>query len=380
MWQIRNQSLFRQFLTYPGFKTPGWTDAGLFVPATGQELLLVSDESSALDEKNNPGEARIGLWELGKQPVEHTFFEGQASGVTGQAVSPDGRWLAIGQRDGAISLWEIPAHRHSATLLTAVKDKDLQDHRITTLAFSPDSRYLLAGDPDGRILRFDVEHPAGDPLVYPVDFPDIIYVRSVAYAAAGKYIVASTMVSPGGIGSDDMILLIEAATGRVLQTFSPPVGYYGCVVKVHPAGNVMAASCNDKIFFYQLPSFDQISPSISTGQHQLSDLSFSPDGKLLVTLEDGVLNDSSLKLWDLESKQLIVTLDGNSFGKLSFSPDGKLLYAGSIFNDEGLSIWHLDSQEWAAQACTLANRNLTQEQWNYYLQNFPYEKTCPELP
>ena len=380
LWQIQNQSPLRQFLTYPGFKTPGWTDAGLFVPATGQGPLLVSDESSALDEKDNPGAARIGLWDLGKQPVEHTVFEGQAFGVTGQAVSPDGKWLAIGQRNGEVSLWDIPAHRRTAALLPVVKPDDLNDHSVSALDFSPDSRYLLVGDSSNRILRFDMEQPAGDPLAYPVDFPDIIYVRSVAYAAAGKYIVASVMYSPGGKGSDDLILLIDAASGRVVRTSSPPEGYYWCKLKVQSAGSILASTCSGKIFFYQLPSFDPISPSIDTGQGQLSDLAFSPVGRLLATLEDGTLNDSSLKLWDLETKQLIVTLDNNSFGKLSFSPDGKLLYAGSNFNNEGLSIWHLDSQEWAAQACAIANRNLTQEEWNYYLQDIPYEKTCPELP
>jgi WD40 repeat protein len=380
LWQVQNQSPFRQFLTYLGFTNPGWTDAGLFVPGTDKVTMLISDESSSLDEKSNPGEARIGLWDLSRQPVEHTFLEGQAFGVTGQAVSPDGRWLAIGQRDGEISLWDIPARRRAATLQPAAQVDDLQSHMITTLTFSPDSRSLVVGEPDGRILLFDVTQPAGEALVYPVEFPDINYVRSVTYAIAGQYIAASVMYSPGGKGSDDLILLIEAATGKVVQTFSPPEGYYWCTLRVPPAGDVMAASCNGKIWFYRLPSFDPISPSISTGQGELSDFAFSPNGKLLVTLEDGTLNDSTLKLWDFESKQLIVTLDSNSFGKLSFSPDGKLLYAGSMFNDEGLSVWHLDALEWIARACSLANRNLTQEEWNYYLQNLAYEKTCQGMP
>jgi hypothetical protein len=51
-----------------------------------------------------------------------------------------------------------------------------------------------------------------------------------------------------------------------------------------------------------------------------------------------------------------------------------------MFNDEGLSVWHLDALEWIAQACSLANRNLTQEEWNYYLQNLAYEKTCQGMP
>jgi hypothetical protein len=42
--------------------------------------------------------------------------------------------------------------------------------------------------------------------------------------------------------------------------------------------------------------------------------------------------------------------------------------------------WDVDPESWHEQVCFLAGRNRTQAEWNRYLPDVPYEKTCPQWP
>lgn len=69
-------------------------------------------------------------------------------------------------------------------------------------------------------------------------------------------------------------------------------------------------------------------------------VAYSPDGKLLATGSD----DETVRLWDLETSQLICELRGHvaTVTEVAFSPDGKLLASSSL--DESVRIWDVDSR------------------------------------
>jgi hypothetical protein len=48
--------------------------------------------------------------------------------------------------------------------------------------------------------------------------------------------------------------------------------------------------------------------------------------------------------------------------------------------DKTVRIWNLDPRNWQQRACSIANRNLTREEWRKYMGAQPYRKTCPDLP
>ena len=70
-------------------------------------------------------------------------------GATRTALSPDGRFVALGAADGSVRLLDL----HTGDLREAT---DRHDAAITDLRFTPDSRTLLTAGGDGRLIAWNV--------------------------------------------------------------------------------------------------------------------------------------------------------------------------------------------------------------------------------
>jgi WD40 repeat protein len=102
--------------------------------------------------------------------------------------------------------------------------------------------------------------------------------------------------------------------------------------------------------------------------------------------------DGTVTLWDTRtlrpiSPRLHDAHDTLHPSSLTFTPDGLTLLVGEYQDDQGVSPplllrWDLAVDRWMAEACAIANRNLTQEEWNRFLGSSgeAYRKTCPDQP
>ena len=65
---------------------------------------------------------------------------------------------------------------------------------------------------------------------------------------------------------------------------------------------------------------------------------------------------------------------------VALSPDGKTIAIGAFDTSGIISLWNIDTAEWAERACETANRSLTEGEWKQFMGDVPYEASCPEVP
>jgi hypothetical protein len=64
--------------------------------------------------------------------------------------------------------------------------------------------------------------------------------------------------------------------------------------------------------------------------------------------------------------------------RLDLDRDERFLVTGS--HDKKARLWDLRLEELVKVACRTAGRNLTKEEWQLYMGNQLYQRTCPNLP
>ena len=79
-------------------------------------------------------------------------LEGHKSAIKAVAISPDGKFIASGDAEGNVILWEVFL---TARIVTTFKG---HSDEITALAFSPDSATLASGSADRSIRFWDVDN------------------------------------------------------------------------------------------------------------------------------------------------------------------------------------------------------------------------------
>ncbi len=245
--------------------------------------------------------------------------------VTSLTFSPNGETLAMGLWDGSIVFCD------GAGRPLDNKERKHGNEVVNSVAFSPDGRSLASGSRDKTVIIWDVA--ARKPRIAPLTGHSN-GVSSVAFSPDGKILASG--------GQDNQIILWSAVTGQPLGIFN----------------NGEAVSC----------------------------LTFSKDkdGKILVSGSE----EGTVILWHIdadEQRAALRMLDLKLIGhkknvySLTFSQDGKTLASGGG-GDNSVILWDVSFDSWAKRACSIANRNLTSEEWKQFLAGEPYRKSCPNLP
>ncbi len=120
---------------------------------------------------------RIILWDV-SSATKINSFETPAAAV---AISPDGNYLAtVGRRS---KIWDIRNPKQIVEVQTLPHDKSVL---IWTVDFSPDGKWLACGDENGRLEIWDVQHQK---LVRSVKV-DSNDIRSVRFSADGNFLAS----------------------------------------------------------------------------------------------------------------------------------------------------------------------------------------------
>jgi WD40 repeat protein len=276
--------------------------------------------------------------------------------VRSVAFSPDSALLASGDEHGAIRLWQVGAPDIAPAHLL-----HREDTMIGSLAFHPTEPLLASGGFDGNILLWDLR------ATLPVSSLLGIHdgeVWSVTFSSDGKKLLAGD--DSGVAKMWDMTTQTE---DRILRYDSPLRSTALSADTPYIAGGSI-----DRLVILWNGQTGEREALLGRHQDGVQSVAFSPDSQILVS---GGMDGAAI-LWDLRTRRIIGAQlnahGGRPVNGVAFSPDGRTLATAG--DDRLVMLWDLDPASWRERACRIANRRLSQEEWQLYLGNEEVKETC----
>lgn len=339
----------------PGVAVPAALDDS--VEFGGQVIHALSTDSRALAVGNRDGTISITDART-LQPLSR--FRAIAGGAVGSmAFVPRSRLLLVGGDDGFLGLFDSRAGR----LVTR-----LRGHRGRVLppSFSTDGRLLATasggtGGP-GAILVWSMRsgRPHGRPRTPAGD-------GEVSLSPDGRTLVTT---SPSGVEVFDVDTLrlrarLPDATTVLRARFSPDGGF------------VIGTSHEGWTRVWSTKTWKPVGHRLTGHSGAVISHSTSPDGRTLATGS----TDGTIRLFDLRTqRQLGAPLPAlpNRPVAPEFTPDGAYLLA--ITDTDHAYRWDLRASTWARHACAVAGRTLTRTEWADVLGDRDYAPACTSRP
>ena len=322
--------------------------------------LAFNPDSTLLASSANDNSIRF--WDIQSRQPHGQPITGLDSSQSNLAFSPDGDFLAT-FCDG-ICLWDV----HSSSLL--MKWNANSELYPSQLAFNPQGEMLATGDGGGNIRLWNTADGSQIGQTMPAFEGEVF---ALGFSGDGNTLFAANAFNSRMLTWD----LINGEKTYLPLESSGHVGYlmrFSQDAKLLSAGTA-GGNWNDVLIFDTSSGQALFEPLKGHTDFVLT-LAFSPDNQILATGSA----DHTVRLWDVVSGQTMgmpLTGHSDSVVAMAYSPDGS--YLASASSEGPIRLWEMNPEGWFARACEIANRNLTVDEWETFLPDRAYQKTCFEL-
>ncbi|AFY40426.1 YD repeat protein [[Leptolyngbya] sp. PCC 7376] len=347
--------------------------------------VAISKDSSTVKTTSLDGTARV--WDISSLPNVKTF-EDQTADIFEVEFSPDEKWIGSAGDSGA-RIWDLEGN--------LISDLDGENNAMRDLAFSQDGRYLATGEENGVVKIWEW---TGDnfKLVQTVQNEDAGKMRAIAFHPEGKYLATagdgvtvqlwtldgesvfvsevadwtnSIAFSPDGefliSGGWDQMISLWDLEGNLLNSWEAHPDSINGLAFGNDAQTIISASNDQTAQIWQLDGASG-SPTLTVNHGaEVNKATLSPDGKNLITV-----GGQTVKFWDLEGRllQTIAAHNDIIYG-FALSSDGKQFVTGSYdstarlwsyqpkVSEKATEIWQLDLNALVDHACGVARNYLT---------------------
>ena len=233
--------------------------------------------------------------------------------VVAAAVSPDGKFLATGGWDKAITLWSLETEKPIRVLSGHTGE-------IHALAFSPDGRLLVSSG------AYKWEYQEGE---------DGSTLGGGTYAVRGDSDGSIRFYAADDSQSDTTAKVWEVKSGKNIAT----LGHQQKVIEIafSPDGSRVATALGKQVNMWCTKTWKSI---VTLNTVEVESLAFSPDGTRLAI--GGSSPEPIIQICSADTGQHIAELSGHTRGvqSVAFSPDGRLLASGGF--DNAIHLWDVE--------------------------------------
>jgi eukaryotic-like serine/threonine-protein kinase len=262
------------------------------------------------------------------------FIRGESTeGARVITFGPQGRWLFVGTRRGWIHVWDTTAPKSQRFSWLAHSDT------VTGIAFDPEAQWLFTSSQDRTVKRWNLASIAlgKSTDVVGLEFDQAVHCLGMV---PGETRLACAV--------NGLVEMIDGPTlQRVSRHFSLGVDRF----TLAGDGRTVAASLwaggdtnGAKVVLLDLERGEEIrrlqDPDLLPGEsHERPDLDleFSPDGSLLVSVGKDD-RDRTVKLWEVASGRLLTKFSATGSLDMAFTPDGRHL---ALTTAAGVTLYEL---------------------------------------
>lgn len=255
---------------------PGFTDLYSYNLIEGETFLDVSPDGKSYAITNNNEDIIIRNWETSSEeiiPTGVSFMNGE--------FSPDGKKILVTKMDE----WGAPVFDVESTQLITTLTGFETAAPIYDVRFGQNNDYAI-WIARGTIQVSEIATNQIYPAIHHQDF-----ITGFDLESSGTYLVTAAAES---INNDYLptIFIYDFKTGEVINKFNTEKSIYALTIS--PDGSKLAYSTGDSISILNINTKDIFTHFVSENE-AISQLSYSPDGNLLVSIGEGI----NLKIFHL---------------------------------------------------------------------------------
>ncbi|TCC47610.1 hypothetical protein E0H75_22865 [Kribbella capetownensis] len=349
----------------------------------------------------------VVIWDLATGQATQRLRTAEVS--WGVALSPDGKTLYTAGDAGMLRAYDLGGQQRYLPWTQVVPPR-----RYTQVLASDDGRrtaYLwneagtswvsIADATTGRVtpparLGFEVQQQTYPPASWQPNGRLVVHgveLTATIDAESGKIVtthrrnassVAFTASSPDGTttvrfeegvrGATMSWAIVRSSTGVVIRTGTLPT--LATSAAYSPDGRLIAGLGTDGVFTIDTASGALKSAPPRDRKAAGVSIRFSADGTRLVS---GAA-DGTVTVWNARTLDDLLTVATSTEADpipatARFARGGEVISIPS--HDGKVYQWNITSAHTLAQACTMAGRNLTSDEWKQTFPDRPYQQTCP---